>query len=148
MRLIIYIFILYDHFSFISSCSSSPEPPSPFHRYVLAHMRDLARLSLYSSCSLSPSPWTEHTASSNTQATSHPAQPQDHYCESCKQIAIDSCARHQLIPMGEVWNGFILTCFHSCVLYLLFKLLFSYSYFLSLFSCFSYHYLFFYNVIV
>lgn len=64
------------------------------NRYVLAHMRDLARLSIYS-------PTIEKPASA-TQPSSPPfPPPEDFWCEDCKQTSSSTCINHQLMPIAE-----------------------------------------------
>ncbi|XP_063888450.1 WAS/WASL-interacting protein family member 3-like isoform X3 [Scylla paramamosain] len=64
------------------------------NRYVLAHMRDLARLSILSPLSPFPAP-------SGNQSLSPSAPHEDYWCEDCKQLATDACSKHELLPLLE-----------------------------------------------
>ncbi|XP_045106286.1 E3 ubiquitin-protein ligase TRIM9-like isoform X2 [Portunus trituberculatus] len=64
------------------------------NRYVLAHMRDLARLSLLSPISPFPAPTSSQYP--------HPSAPNEEYwCEDCKQVATDTCSQHKLLLFSE-----------------------------------------------
>lgn len=64
------------------------------NRYVLAHMRDLARLSVLS-------PHSPIPVSPSSQPSGPSAPNEDYWCEDCKHLATDACSQHQLLLLPE-----------------------------------------------